>query len=324
METKASYLIVGGFVLSLVVGLFLFVIWLTGSATTLLYTEYRTYFTGSVTGLQVGGVVRYRGIPVGTVTHMNIDPDNSEQIEVGMEVQSDTPVKLDTEASLETTGLTGVAYILLSGGGQASPLLKPKPGKRVAIIMSRPSQLEKVFSAAPKLLDRASEALNDRNLKAFSDTLENIKSVTGAVAAKDEQIQAAIDDAAATVHQLRSASASIDTLIKNLNTDATNADATLASVKRLADNANEQTTQVAGDLRHATQSINRLSDELNALVAEDRRPIKDFSSQGLYELTQFITDARTMVESITRLANKIEADPARFFFGNQQQGVPAR
>jgi hypothetical protein len=31
-----------------------------------------------------------------------------------------------------------------------------------------------------------------------------------------------------------------------------------------------------------------------------------------------------MTEAITRLANKIEADPARFFFGNQQQGVPAR
>ncbi|HEY6334773.1 MAG TPA: MlaD family protein [Alphaproteobacteria bacterium] len=324
METKASYLIVGGFVLTLVVGLFLFVIWLTGSATSLSYTEFRTYFTGSVTGLQVGGVVRYRGIPVGTVTRLNIDPDNSEQIEVAMEIQSGTPVKLDTEASLETTGLTGVAYILLSGGSQASPLLKPKPGKRVATIASRESQLEKVFSSAPKLLERASEALNERNLKAFSDTLENIRSVTGAVAAKDDQIQAAIDDAAATIHQLRSTSASLDTLIKNLNTDAIDADATLGSVKRLADNANEQTTQVAGDLHHAAQSINRLSDELNGLVAEDRRPIKDFTNQGLYELTQFIIDARTMAESITRLANKIEADPARFFFGNQQQGVPAR
>jgi phospholipid/cholesterol/gamma-HCH transport system substrate-binding protein len=321
METKASYLIVGGFVLTLVIGLFLFVIWLTGSATSLSYTEYRTYFTGSVTGLQVGGVVRYRGIPVGTVTRLNIDPENSELVEVAMEIQSDTPVKEDTEASLETTGLTGVAYILLSGGSQNSPLLKPKPGRRVATIRSRASELEKVFSSAPKLLERVSEAFNEHNLKAISDILDNVRSITGSIAAKDEEIGTAIDDAASTVHQLKNTSASLDTLIKNLNTET---DATLGSVKRLADNANDQTTQVAGDLRHAAQSITRLSDELDTVVAENRRPIKDFTSQGMYELTQFIIDARTMVESITRLAEKIEADPARFFFGNQQQGVQAR
>jgi len=321
METKASYLIVGGFVLTLVIGLFLFVIWLTGSATSLTYTEYRTYFTGSVTGLQVGGSVRYRGIPVGTVTAINIDPENSELIQVNMEIKSDTPIKEDTEASLETTGLTGVAYIQLAGGSQNSPMLKPKPGKRIATIQSHESELEKVFSAAPKLLERVSEAFNEHNLKAISDILDNVRSITGSIAAKDQEIQTAIDDAASTVHQLKSTSASLDTLIKNLNNDV---GPTLGSIKRLADNANDQTTQVAGDLHHAAQSITKLSDELDAVVAENRRPVKDFTSQGLYELTQFIIDARTMVESITRLAEKIEADPARFFFGNQQQGVQAR
>ena len=77
-------------------------------------------------------------------------------------------------------------------------------------------------------------------------------------------------------------------------------------------------------MRRTVGSFNRLTVQLERIVAENRRPINDFSSQGLYELTQFLTDARTMVQSVTRLPNKIAADPARFFFGNQQQGVPAR
>jgi phospholipid/cholesterol/gamma-HCH transport system substrate-binding protein len=335
METRASYVIVGGFVLALIVGLFLFVVWLAKVQVSHEFSTYRIYFKGAVTGLQEGGVVRYRGIAVGSVKQVRIDPENVEEIEVTIEVNSNTPVREDTEASTEIQGLTGVAYIQLSGGTQSSPPLLPKAGKRYAVIKSRPSQLEKVFSSAPQLLDRvnllverATIMFNDRNLQAFADTLDNIKMLTAAFAAKSGQIQATIDDGSAAMRELRKTAASLDGLVKNLQG---NADATLGSVKKLAENTDNHVSAISAQLvptvtrlRQTAEALNRLSGELEKVVAENRRPLRDFSSQGLYELTQFLSEARGMVASLTRLTDKIQADPARFFFGDQQQGVKTR
>lgn len=310
METKASYLIVGGFVLTLIAGAFFFVIWLAKFELNREYTLYHVYSKESVTGLQVGGLVRFRGIPVGSVTKIDIDPEDVEEIRITIQVAAGTPVKEDTVASLEVQGLTGVAYVQLASGTQESPALKPKPGKRIAKIKSGRSSLERLFASAPQILERidllaqrANNVLNDRNIDAFSASLENMRILTASLAAKSKTIESAIDDGAATMRTLRDTASTLD-----------------ARTKEIADEVGPTVKQI----RKTVESVDRLSNELDAAVAENRRPIRDFSAQGLYELTQFVTEARTMVASITRLTNKLEADPARFLFGDQQQGVQAK
>ncbi|MFI4988189.1 MAG: MlaD family protein [Alphaproteobacteria bacterium] len=317
METRASYLIVGSFVLVLIAAAFAFVIWLAKIQLNETYTLYNIDFHGSVTGLDEGGVVRYRGISVGSVERIRIDPESVEEIQVTIKVTANTPVREDTVASLESQGLTGVAYVQLAGGTQASPQLKPKEGRKIAVIKSRASSLERVFNSAPELVDqanllivRASRALSDENLDSFRDTLKSVGTLTAAFAAKSDKIERALDDGSAAIHDLRAASASLDVLVKNLNNKTNELGA--------------QLTPTIKELRQSVQSIDRLATEVQAVVSENRRPLKDFSSEGLYELTQFLTEARGMVEALTRLSNKIEADPARFFLGDQQQGVPAR
>ena len=46
-----------------------------------------------------------------------------EQVEVVIQVPRDTPIKQDAEASLEVQGITGAAYVLISGGTQAAAIL---------------------------------------------------------------------------------------------------------------------------------------------------------------------------------------------------------
>ena len=100
------------------------------------YTDYDIYFDGTVTGLKTGNPVRYRGIPVGIVTQMEINPDNVEQVRVTVEVNSDTPIKEDASASLEFQGLTGVAFVQLTGGTNDAPPLRSKPGEKYPVIPS--------------------------------------------------------------------------------------------------------------------------------------------------------------------------------------------
>ena len=342
METRASYLIVGGFVLALIAALFMFVIWLGRVQVAREFVTYRTYFTGSVTGLQESAPVRYRGVPVGSVTRIRIDPDNVEQVEVTMDIDREAPIKEDTVASLESQGLTGVGYVLLSGGTQGAPPLRPKPGKKISVIMSRPSDIQRLFTEAPELIDRvnvlvgrATLLFSEHNEQAIADTLDNVRTLTGALAGRSGEMVEAVDEVAAAAKEFRNTTASLDALTESLRGDAQQltkeASATLASARTFVTDADARVNEVGKDavpavaeLRQAAASFNRLAQDLEAMVRDNRRPITDFSNQGLYQFTQFLIEAQRMVEAITRLANKIEADPARFFFGNQQQGVPAR
>ncbi|HYB08414.1 MAG TPA: MlaD family protein [Alphaproteobacteria bacterium] len=321
MELKANYLIVAGFVATLTVGIFFFVIWLTGGATSVAYTEYRAYFTGSVTGLEVGSIVRYRGMRVGSVTGLNIDPNNSSQIEVAMHIETGTPIKQDTEASVSANLVTGLAVVELSGGLEESPLLKPLPGFPVAIIRSHHSSFENLVQSVSQFLVSTERSLNDRNLEAISNKLDDIRSTTGAMAANDKQIRAAIDDAAATVHGLRDMSVSLDTLITNANTDV---GPMVDSVAGQADRANGQIDQVADDLHRMSQSITRVSDELEAAISGDRPEFKDLTNRDLPEASQFILEGRRMIEEVTRVVDKFDAEGGRYLFGSDQQGVPER
>ncbi|MDH5557896.1 MAG: MlaD family protein, partial [Alphaproteobacteria bacterium] len=155
METRASYLIVGLFVIAGMIGLVFAAMWITGTRTDEAVALYDIYFDGNVSGLKPGNVVQYRGIPVGGVVDMRIDPDNVERVLVTIEVDADTPIREDTEATLALQGITGLSYIQLTGGTQAAAELKAATGQRRPVIKSRPSELAAIFEAAPELLNRA-------------------------------------------------------------------------------------------------------------------------------------------------------------------------
>ena len=71
------------------------------------------------------------------------------------------------------------------------------------------------------------------------------------------------------------------------------------------------------------RDLSAVADELDATVAENREPLRDFSNSGLYELTQLMNELRTLVSSMTRISGQIERDPARFFLGDRREGFQA-
>ena len=330
METRASYFLVGVFVLALVTSLFGFVVWLSRFELQDQTTYYYVYFKGAVTGLSVGSTVRYRGVPVGTVTDISIDADNVELIQVTLSLKSQTPIKTDTVASLALQGITGLSFVQLSGGTRDSAPLEPRPGKRRATIPSRPSAIEQVFENAPELLAqlgtvavRASEVLSPENQKHISATLANLATFTGSLARSTDSIDSIVDNTAATLADVRRTAASLEQLAAQLATLSTelggDARKFFADTSKLTRDANA----VVGDVRKTAQAFERLANDLDRIVKDSGTPIRDFTSSGLYELSQFVSEARTLVASLTRLAYQLERDPARFLFGDQQKGFDA-
>src|SRR4029453_10639536 len=185
METRASYIAVGAFVLCLLLGPVGFVIWVGKFRGEEQFARYDILFAGSVTGLQVDGTVRYRGVPVGRITDIAIDPKNIAAIRVTIEIDADTPVRTDTVASIELQGITGVTYILLKGGKQESASLPKTMTEPYPQITSTPSRIERLFETAPDLLSKASTLIDrvtllfsDENEKNISESLANLRALS--------------------------------------------------------------------------------------------------------------------------------------------------
>lgn len=317
METRASYLLVGIFVIAGIMAMLATAVWVAGSRTGRSTVLYDIYFDGSVTGLKPGNSVQYRGIPVGGVVDMRIDPDNVERILVTIEVEAGTPIREDTEATLALQGITGLSFIQLTGGTQQSPPLTPPPGRDRAVIASRPSQLSALIDAAPELLERTirvirqlEDLLGEENLAHISNTLGNIETMTGNLAASGDEIGAMLAEGASTMEELRKVTEHASVMMASIQGD----------VGGLA----KETRLVLGEVRRAVARMAVASDEIATFLTENRGPLSDFSGTGLYEFSQLMAEARVLVAALSRLTEQIERDPARFLFGDQQQGVEVK
>lgn len=344
METRANYLLVGGFVLAFTAGLLGFVLWLAKFEFDTEVARYDIFFEGTVTGLQVGSAVRFSGVRVGEVIDLRLDQIMLGQVKTTIEVQADTPVRKETAttegttASLEIQGLTGGLYVLLSGGSAEAPRLTAGDDQKYALIPSRRSSLEQVLAGAPDLLEganlllgRANRILNEENAVNLSKTLENVETFTGALAKQGDQIETLIADASETMENLREASAAAESFAVNLDANSAalfkEAEVTLAAVRDLAGTLDGSSVGIekdidvlVADFRVTAQEATAAAKEMKALLRENREPIKEFTASGLLELSSLIVEARELMLGLTRVVTEVERDPARFLFGNQQQG----
>lgn len=195
METRANYLLVGIVVIMAVTAVFTFFIWLSGGPNKSQYTQVMIYFPGSVSGLSQGSQVRYRGVQVGNVASITLDPKAPDQVHVLVNVLKTTPLYEDMRADLQMLGITGLSFIELTGYSAESKLLTRHEGDPYPIIYGSESALEKMMSNIPILLQSYTDVaytildtLNEQNRIAFSDSLKNIDEFTKSLADSREQM----------------------------------------------------------------------------------------------------------------------------------------
>jgi phospholipid/cholesterol/gamma-HCH transport system substrate-binding protein len=298
METRANYVLVGGSVLAAIFAIVVFVFWLGHSAFNHVEDVYYTYFSGSVSGLSAGSPVRYRGVPVGTVGEIVIDPQDVERIRVTLKINPHTPIKTDTVAALESGGITGNSYIELTGGMRASPPLVAEDGS-IPVIQSSNSSLTALIDDAPKLLgklqqlaDSANGALSAENLKALSETLAHLDKVAANLEAMGPDLRHAVGNFSVLTDDLHN---DMPKLLKTVQDDG-------ASIKGAAD------------------EFHKVAANLDGLVTENRGPLREFTSQGLSQVSGLITELRTLTGTLDRVADRLDRDPQRYLFGGSVAG----
>jgi len=168
METDRHYFFEGLFIIILSLAAAFAFVWLSGSG----HRDdvlYRIHFDESVSGLSIGDPVKFRGVDVGTVKAMSLDPDDPQKVQVDVALRKEAPVKTDTKASLRLKGITGVLFIELSGGSPKGQMLAAAtPQGRVPEIASEKSPLTTALEALPKAIDHF-VALESQTRKVLSD-----------------------------------------------------------------------------------------------------------------------------------------------------------
>ena len=305
METRANYVAVGAFVLLLLAGAVVALLWLARGQFNRESTYYDIYFTGSVTGLAQGSAVRYNGIQIGRVVEIRIDPQNTSQVRATIEVdQAATVIKSDAVASLEVQGLTGYPFIEITGGSQEAPALQRREGERYPVIASKPSGLQQVVTSAPEALarlievaDRLALLFDEKNRVALSETLENLRRVSAVAAARAGDVDSTLGDAAAAMRELRG---------------------TVVDLHQLVAKGGEGRDMLAS-IDSASRKLDRLVDHLDAMVQENRQPLRDFSQNSLNQVSQVLVEARAVIANINRITDDIQRDPTRFLFGGERR-----
>ncbi|MBX3488455.1 MlaD family protein [Parvibaculum sp.] len=301
MEIKSNNVLIGAFTLLTVAGIFLFILWLNGVQLNRQFAYYKIIFDGSVSGLSVSGPVQYNGLPVGKVIDLRLMERNPNKVIAIVELDARTPIKEDSVAQLELSGLTGVAFIQITGGSEGSAALEARPGQDYPIIRAAPSTLQDLLKSGPETLQSANQLIRDLNTvvtanqQSIAEALDNLNTLSAALAGSSGDMSRAIK-------QLSEASV-------HLNSMSRNADALLKDDVRL----------FLTDAREAARSYRLVAEELEAILKQGGPGI----GAGMAQLPQLVAETRALVTSLERVASRAQDDPARFLIGNNVPEVRA-
>jgi phospholipid/cholesterol/gamma-HCH transport system substrate-binding protein len=285
METKPNYVAVGAFVLACVIGLVITILWLAGIQYSQEYAYYQAYFKGPVTGLGKGTMTRYNGIEVGRNTDLVFDPADPRQVIVTMQVQPNLNIREDSIASIDSQGLTGGAFVEITGGTPKSPLLVAHEGQRYPVIRTKQSTFAQLQQSVPEVVakinvasSRLNDLLNDDNRRAIAHVLANLDETTQMIARRSADIDATIAHANQAMANLSNASNSLRPTIEQV-------DLTVRKYGKVADDA-------------------------DAFINGD----------GLAQLYDLIGEMRRLVSNLTEVSDQINRQPTKLLFGDRRKG----
>jgi phospholipid/cholesterol/gamma-HCH transport system substrate-binding protein len=295
METRSNYVMVGAVTLAMLAGLLLFTVWiagLSGKATRC----YDIYFAQGVSGLNKGTNVTFSGVPVGQISQISLLPARPEFVWVRIEVDSETPVLQGTTAEIHGVGFTGVSEIQLGGAVKGARRITQVGPQGCPVIPASSSGISALLNSAPELIDRIqrlterlTELLSDRNQNAISDILENVDRTTKVLADRAPELADAIGDARIAAR-----------------------DAGVAAEKwgQVADTTNvvlkENAQPAAENLQKAIASVQQAADNLDAMLADARPGVQNFSKSTMPEANRLIRDLRELTQSLKAVSERVE------------------
>ena len=301
MEPKVNYVVVGAFVLLLGALLVGVVLWLGKGFDQKTYDRYYAYMEESVAGLGVDAAVKYRGVEIGSVKEIVLDPVNPERVRLTLDIVRGTPIKEDTLAILDVQGLTGLAIVDLTGGSLDSPPLEAQPGEPYPVIKTGPSLFVRFDRAATRLftnMNRVTEnidtLLDEKNRTLLSQLLTDMSTLSQTMAAKKTLLDEGITNAAKSMKTLAQTTKILNEEIPFL-------------IERMYGSADA--------LEAMAEKVGQTSTAVKSVVKDTKPDIERFSQQTLNEMSVLVAELRELTATLQRAAQQLEQEPNSLLFG---------
>jgi ABC-type transporter Mla subunit MlaD len=260
---------------------------------------YHTYFDESVAGLDVGSVVEYRGVRIGSVAEIAIAPDR-RHVDVELALHQREARRLGLAASppavraqLANQGITGVKNVELDF---FDPQSNPRPQlpfppaahyipSRRSLLKGLAENLETLGERLPDLIERGTNALakldlilddirDQRLATRFGDTIDRAGRAIGDIQRLVRHVDGAKlpEQTARTLHDLDAAFARLDGALAHVDGDG----GLIASARRATDSIGELGRAAAGSTDDVAAALREIGDAARAVreLAEsiDRDP----------------------------------------------------
>lgn len=251
--------------------------------------EYVVVTEKNISGLSMQAQVRYRGVRVGKVESIELDPSDVRRTLIRISVVRTIPVTRGTTAKLGFQGVTGIAHVLLEESGKDAEPLVAGTGEASRIPMQ--NSLIEEFSEtggealrkARDLLDSANKLLNPENRQAIAKILANLE---------------------ATSDNSREASARLRELLSPQAIASMNS--TLAHIDRAAG----QATPFFADARALVARWQTVGEKLESTLADQS------GGNGLIpRLNDLSADLSSNSHQLDRVLKMLEDSPQSLIFG---------
>ena len=310
METKANYALIGGFALAGFLGVMGFFLAFGGLRLSADFARFEARFE-AVSGLSNGADVQFAGLKVGQVTGVTLETDG--RVLVTMDVARTTPVRADTQAMVDSSGLTGVAYMALLAGTPDSPLVNDRDTV-VELPVGR-STMQSLTESAPQVLDRALQVVEQVNRLLGDENQNRVSAILGNL----EQSSGALSDALVNFGQLSDtfseATETFALFTDNVAPLLLQAEKTIESLQFAIDEAALVATEARHTFEAGTETLQTtntfIADDLTALVADLKTSARDIRA----EIEGFSREAQVTFDQFTKTGIAVESrivalDPA--------------
>lgn len=298
MTSRASYALVGVFVLVLGAAWLAISLWLTLGDYSTRYTPYRVYLDESVSGLYLDAPVKYRGVEVGKVVGIELNPDVPDQVMLTLDVVDTTPIRTDTVAELSVQGLTGIAFVELKGGTVEAPPLQAAAGEAYPVIPSLPSFFARLDMSSTELItnlnalaSNLARMMDADGRKQLRGILTNLNTLTETLVRREADLDRSISNAAKLMQNSATASEEFSPLLVQLN-------------------------ETAGSIQAMADQVAQAGESLNSYVKSSGTGITQFSQQTLPEFGALVAELRRLASTMQKVGERLEDDPRALIYGN--------
>ncbi len=297
METRANYVLIGVFALLGFAGVLGFFLAFGKIQFDRQFAYYDARFE-SVSGLSRAADVRFAGLLVGQVVDIRLAAEGDGTVVVRLEVDRDTPVRADSEAIVDSSGITGVSFISISSGTLDAPLINDRDD--VPELRTGRSTIQSLTEGAPRILDetlqvleQVNQLLGEENQTRVSNILTNLEGSSG-------DVTRALDNFAAFTDTIATATETFAEFSDNLAPILLQAEKTIESLQFAID----EFALVATESRLAFETGTEALQSADDLITGDL-------TQTIASLRQTADSLRDEVEAVSRGAQVTLAEFTR-------------